>query len=151
MHQNLFLLIFSLFFIASCEEKRDMEIVLTGSLVVNGHRSSELKFLKVSSVLGNDYIESSNREILKFSPDFPLCNFFLSTNTAGNTYAAIVYQKDGNNVITYSLKNPQYIYQKNSKVFQIKNTTLYKEINWKTHEVDPAISVTISGSLEVNQ
>lgn len=151
MSPRLFSLFIPLLFVTSCEEKREEELIPLGSLIVEGNHSSYLTFLKVSSVLGQDYIEASNQEILKFQPTFPICNFLISTTISGNTYAAIVYQKDGNSAITYIMKDPKYIYQKNSKVFQIEKTILYKETDWKTHEVDPSIYVTIYGSLKVNQ
>ncbi|MBT3479756.1 MAG: hypothetical protein HOA15_02700 [Candidatus Marinimicrobia bacterium] len=151
MSRRLYPLIIIFLFVASCEDKREIEIILTGSILVEGNISSDLTFLKVSSVLGKDYIQASNQEILKFLPDFPICNFFISTTISGNTYAFIVYQEDENSAITYIMKDPQYIYQKSLKVFQIEKTILYKEINWKTHEVDPSNSITIYGSLKVNQ
>jgi len=151
MPKRLYQLIISLLFIASCEDKKEPDFIPTGSIIVEGNHSVELTFLKVSSVLGKDYIEASNREIQKFPPMFPICNFGIATTISGKTYATIIYQEDGSNAFVYIMKDPEYIYQKSSKVFQIDKMVLYKEIDRKTHAVDSSISVTIYGSLAVNQ
>ncbi len=144
-------LITLLLFIVSCEEKKDDDIIPLGSLIVAGNHSAELTFLKVSNVLGNDHIEASNRAILKFSEQLPIFNFGIYTPIDGNTFASLAYRGSQGGGASYIMQNPEYIYQKDTKIFQIDKTILYREINRNTHTVDSSTFVSIYGSLEVNQ